>query len=87
MLTGQYAHNHGVLGNDASSFPLGDYAGFTSDSNTVATWLHDAGYQTAFVSKYLTGRRQPRPGRPRDGMSGTPAEAAATPTSSCSRMA
>src|SRR4051794_14919635 len=55
MLTGQYAHNHGVLGNDTSSFPLGGYAGFTSDSNTVATWLHDAGYQTAFVGKYLNG--------------------------------
>ena len=55
LLTGQYAHNHGVLGNDTSSFPLGGYAGFTSDSNTVATWLHDAGYQTAFVGKYLNG--------------------------------
>jgi N-acetylglucosamine-6-sulfatase len=55
MLTGQYAHNHGVLGNDTSSFPMGGYAGFSSDSNTVATWLHDAGYQTAFVGKYLNG--------------------------------
>jgi N-acetylglucosamine-6-sulfatase len=55
ILTGQYAHNHGVLGNGTSSYPLGGYAGFTSDDNTVATWLHDAGYQTAFVGKYLNG--------------------------------
>jgi N-acetylglucosamine-6-sulfatase len=55
ILTGQYAHNHKVLGNGTTSYPLGGYAGFTSDDNTVATWLHDAGYQTAFVGKYLNG--------------------------------
>ena len=53
MLTGQYAHNHGVLGNDDPAFPEGGYGGFTSDDNTVATWLDHAGYQTAFVGKYL----------------------------------
>jgi arylsulfatase A-like enzyme len=55
LLTGQYAHNHGVLGNDTSDFPEGGYAGFHTDGNTVATWMHDAGYQTAFVGKYLNG--------------------------------
>lgn len=63
FLTGQYAHNHGVLGNGTSSFPLGGYAGFTSDSNTVATWLHDAGYRTAFVGKYLNGYGETAPAR------------------------
>ncbi len=53
MLTGQYAHNHGVLGNDDPAFPEGGYGGFTSDENTIATWLDHAGYQTAFVGKYL----------------------------------
>ena len=48
FLSGQYAHNHEVLGNDA---PFG-FGGF-DDSRTVATALHDAGYQTAFVGKYL----------------------------------
>ena len=53
MLTGQYAHNHGVLGNDDAAFPEGGYDGFKTDGNTVATWLDRAGYQTAFVGKYL----------------------------------
>lgn len=47
--TGQYAHNHGVIDNTA---PLGGYAAFDA-SNTIATWLDDAGYRTAFVGKYL----------------------------------
>lgn len=46
ILTGQYAHNHGVLANDP---------GFSAfqDTSTLATWLHDAGYNTALVGKYL----------------------------------
>ena len=53
LLTGQYAHNHGVLGNGSGVYPEGGYEGFTTDDNTLATWLDDAGYQTAFVGKYL----------------------------------
>ena len=52
-LTGQYAHNHGVLGNGSGIYPEGGYQGFTTDGNTLATWAHAAGYQTAFVGKYL----------------------------------
>ena len=48
FLTGQYAHNHRVLGNAA---PYG-FGGF-DDSATVATSLQAAGYRTAFVGKYL----------------------------------
>ena len=48
FLTGQYAHNHHVLGNEA---PYG-FGGF-DDSATVATALRGAGYRTAFVGKYL----------------------------------
>ena len=48
FLTGQYAHNHRVLGNAA---PYG-FGGF-DDSATVATSLQEAGYRTAFVGKYL----------------------------------
>src|SRR5215213_706392 len=51
-MTGQYSHNNGVMGNASSDFPLGGFAGLDS-SSTVATWLKDAGYQTAFVGKYL----------------------------------
>ena len=48
MLSGQYAHNHEVFGNH-SPFGFGSF----DDSNTVATALHDAGYRTGFVGKYL----------------------------------
>jgi N-acetylglucosamine-6-sulfatase len=49
MMTGQYAHNHGVLGNGS---PVGGYADF-DPSSTVATWLRAAGYQTGMVGKFL----------------------------------
>lgn len=55
LLTGQYIHNHGVLSNDA---PEGGFVkAFESgvESSTLATWLHDAGYRTALVGKYLNG--------------------------------
>ena len=57
LLTGQYAHNHGVLGNHA---PLG---GFTSldSANALPVWLQDSGYRTIHVGKYLNeyGTDQP----------------------------
>jgi arylsulfatase A-like enzyme len=51
LLTGEYAHNHGVLGNDP---PYGGFFNF-DDSSTLATWLHDAGYHTGLYGKYLNG--------------------------------
>src|SRR5687767_7256007 len=53
MLTGQYAHNHGVLNN---FYPSGGFQKFVEnggDQSTIATWLHDAGYNTARMGKYL----------------------------------
>jgi N-acetylglucosamine-6-sulfatase len=53
MLTGQYAHNHGVLNN---FYPTGGFQKFVEnggDQSTIATWLHDAGYNTARIGKYL----------------------------------
>ena len=50
--TGQYAHNHGVLGNLSSTSPVGGYPAFDA-SSTIATWLDSSGYRTAFVGKYL----------------------------------
>lgn len=52
ILTGQYSHNHGVLGNGSEDHPLGGWEAF-DESSTVATWLSAAGYQTAYVGKYL----------------------------------
>lgn len=52
ILTGQYAHNHGVKDNKA---PNGGFSMFRDekDDHTVATALQDAGYTTALVGKYL----------------------------------
>ena len=49
LLTGQYAHNHGVFSNVA---PTGGYYKLDS-SNTLAVWLQDAGYHTMHLGKYL----------------------------------
>lgn len=51
LLTGQYAHNHDVLSNGP---PSGGFQALDG-SNTLATWLEDAGYITAHVGKYLNG--------------------------------
>jgi N-acetylglucosamine-6-sulfatase len=57
FLRGQYAHNHGIsgaVGADGQAFAAGGL-----DGSTVATWLDDAGYETALFGKYLNGYRQP----------------------------
>jgi len=48
LLTGLYAHNHGVLNNGIGM------SGF-DDSTTVATLLHGVGYRTSLIGKYLNG--------------------------------
>jgi arylsulfatase A-like enzyme len=52
-LTGQYPHNHGVLRTEPG--PHGGFQSFANDGNTVATWLHAAGYRTGLMGKYLNG--------------------------------
>jgi N-acetylglucosamine-6-sulfatase len=58
FLTGQYAHNHGVLENEA---PTGGYYRLKS-ANTLPIWLQRAGYHTVHVGKYLNdyGTKDPR---------------------------
>jgi len=51
FLTGQYAHNHGVMSNSA---PEGGYSKL-DHGNTLAVWLQQAGYHTVHVGKYLNG--------------------------------
>ena len=51
LLTGQYAHNHGVL--DVKGV-LGGYHRLHGEE-TLPVWLQRAGYQTALVGKYLNG--------------------------------
>jgi N-acetylglucosamine-6-sulfatase len=57
FLTGQYAHNHGVLGNAP---PSGGYARL-DHTNTLPVWLRDAGYYTAHLGKYLNGYGRTNP--------------------------
>ena len=58
FLTGQYAHNHGVIGNRA---PNGGYTAL-DHSDTLAVWLQESGYTTAHVGKYLNGYGRDNPG-------------------------
>jgi N-acetylglucosamine-6-sulfatase len=51
FLTGQYAHNHGVL---ANALPAGSFLRLDG-ANTLPVWLRDAGYVTAHVGRYLNG--------------------------------
>jgi arylsulfatase A-like enzyme len=50
-LTGQYAHNHGVLHNNP---PFGGFIQL-DHSNTLPVWLRNAGYRTMHVGRYLNG--------------------------------
>ena len=53
MLTGQYAHNHGVRGNQ---LPSGGYSKLAPTlGNTLPVWLQRAGYYTAHIGKFLNG--------------------------------
>jgi arylsulfatase A-like enzyme len=60
FLTGQYAHNHHVLGNNLANGLV-----HLDQTNTLPVWLTAAGYHTTFVGKYLNeyrtldGRRIP----------------------------
>jgi arylsulfatase A-like enzyme len=53
-LTGTNSHTNGVWGN---SPPFGGFDGF-DDGVSIATVLHDHGYRTSFVGKYLNGYPQ-----------------------------
>ena len=48
-LTGDYPHNDGVFSN-----PSG-YRHLTDKFNTLPVWMHNAGYRTSWVGKYLQG--------------------------------
>lgn len=57
ILTGQYAHNHGVQHN-SNSLENGGFAAFFEkgrEKSTIASALNEAGYQTALFGKYLNG--------------------------------
>jgi N-acetylglucosamine-6-sulfatase len=51
FLTGQYAHNHGVLDNQP---PFG-YQAFRNERRTLPIAMDAAGYRTGYIGKYLNG--------------------------------
>ncbi|HSE10621.1 MAG TPA: sulfatase-like hydrolase/transferase [Nocardioidaceae bacterium] len=51
LMTGQHAHNHGVLANKP---PAGGYESLRPlNDRTLPVWLQNAGYRTTFTGKYL----------------------------------
>jgi N-acetylglucosamine-6-sulfatase len=59
FLTGQYAHNHTVMGN---AMPQGGYEKLApTHANTLPNWLRSAGYHTVHIGKYLNGYGRQRP--------------------------
>jgi N-acetylglucosamine-6-sulfatase len=60
LLTGKYAHNHGVRDNLP---PLGGFKAFKNgglESANLAFWLEKAGYRTGLLGKFLNGYPVPR---------------------------
>ena len=53
LLRGQYSHNTGVLSNGSGNggFETADRLGI--ENSTIGTWLHNTGYRTAYIGKYL----------------------------------
>jgi arylsulfatase A-like enzyme len=56
ILTGQYSHTNGVW---TVGSPAGITAWFPHESSTLATWLHQSGYRTGIIGKYLNGYGKP----------------------------
>ena len=48
-MTGNYPHNDGVFSNP------GGYRRLQGKFNTLPVWMHNAGYDTAWIGKYLQG--------------------------------
>jgi arylsulfatase A-like enzyme len=58
-ITGQYGHNHTVMGNAP---PAGGYDKLApTHANTLPAWLRSAGYTTVHLGKYLNGYGSARP--------------------------
>ena len=55
ILRGQYSHNTQIF---ETTLPDGGFEKFyalKSEQSTIAVWLEDAGYKTAFFGKYMNG--------------------------------
>jgi N-acetylglucosamine-6-sulfatase len=50
ILTGDYSHHNGTWGNNG---PFGGFSSFDDSQPTIPVAMHDAGYHTAWIGKYL----------------------------------
>jgi len=55
ILRGQYAHNHLIESNEPPYGGSEKFRALGHEESTVATWLQDEGYKTAFFGKYMNG--------------------------------
>jgi N-acetylglucosamine-6-sulfatase len=55
ILRGQYAHNHGILGNEPPEGGFEKVRATGLQKSTIATWLQSEDYRTILVGKYLNG--------------------------------
>ncbi len=55
MLRGQYAHNTQIFTNNDPGGGFQKAHDLGLEDSTFATWLHDAGYKTILIGKYLNG--------------------------------
>ena len=61
-LTGAYAHNSGIEGNNLETASEGAYPNFSrsqADHHNLAVWLQDAGYRTIHIGKFLNQYGEP----------------------------
>jgi arylsulfatase A-like enzyme len=54
-LRGQFAHNTGVKTNGGTNGGFSKAHSNGVESSTIATWMHEDGYRTALIGKYLNG--------------------------------
>ncbi len=54
ILRGQYSHNSQITSN-ASAQAYQKFKSLGEENSTVATWLHDSGYKTVLMGKYMNG--------------------------------
>jgi N-acetylglucosamine-6-sulfatase len=61
LLTGQYAHNHGVFSNGGD---LGGYQALRDKGNVLPVWLERAGYNTIHLGKFMNAYAKTVPDDP-----------------------
>jgi N-acetylglucosamine-6-sulfatase len=55
LLTGRYAHNHGVRGNVQPNGGYSGFAGRAAYTHNLGVWMQQAGYKTIHIGKFLNG--------------------------------